>query len=270
MVAYFRKQTRRFMLAGVGAALVVSAILWVPLLAKEPPATVAGFVLILAVVGGLIGRLQAARWANRRLEDVTSKLYRDSDPRGFLDAFEPIAADVPHDDVVFADAQTKLSYAWEALGDFDRAAAALEPVRPEAMKGHELQVSAVLLNHRTRVCLMREDLLRAEASLQNMEALEAEADEKSKPLAAQLNACNRLARCWLSFLKGGDVDAEPLRQEAETAQNDIYRAEMELLLGRVSAARGELDDARAHYEAAVACGHGLYAAEQARKRLAAL
>ena len=270
MVAYFRKQTRRFMLAGVGAALVVSAILWAPLLAKEPPATVAGFVLILAVIGALIGRLQAARWANRRLEAVTARLYRDCDPEGFIADFEPIAAGVPQNDVVFVDAQTKLSYAWEALGDFDRAAAALEPVQPETMKGHELQVSAVLLNHRTRVYLMGEDLLRAEASLRNMEALEAEADEKAKPLAAQLNACNRLARCWLSFLKGGDADEDPLRQEAEKAQNDIYRAEMELLLGRVSAARGDTDDARAHYEAAVACGHGLYAAEQARKRLAAL
>ena len=267
MVAYFRKQTWLFMLGGFAAAMVVAAICWQTILAGEKMATRLIFILMLGLIGAVAGRVQAAKYANRRLEALSARLYRDCDPQGFLQAFEPIAAATSPDNVVFADAQTKISYAYEALGDFDKALAALEPVKPERMKRHSLQVSAILQNHRTRVLLMKEDIPAAEASLREMEALEEKANAQVKALGNQLHACNALARSWLTFLKGETPDAECLMKEAELAKNDIYRAEMELLLGRISAAAGDAEQARAYYAQAAARGHELYAGSQARARL---
>ena len=270
MVAYFKKQTWLFMLGGLAAGLAVAALLSATRMSGQPLFMRLATAAMLGMVGVVAGRMLAIRWTGRRLADVSAKLYRDCDPEAFLRAFEPIAADVPADNVAFADARTKIAFAREALGDFDGALAALEPVRPEGMKLHRLHAEALLLNQRTRVLLMQEDVPGAEASLKRMEALQATAQARARMLGQQLNACCRLARNWLAFLKGGEVDAEYLRQESELARNDIYRAEMELLLGRVCAGRGEADEARRHFEAAVRNGHGLCACRQAAARLASL
>ncbi len=270
MVAYFRKQTWLFMLGGFAVAMVVSAISWRTILVGEQMFTRLAFILMLALLGVVIGRIQAAKWANKRLEALSAKLYRDRDPEGFLREFEPIAAATPRDNVVFADAQTKVSYAYEALGEFDKALDALAPVKPETMKMHSLHASAILLNHRTRVLLMKEDIPGAEASLREMKALETDANARAKMLGEQLHACNELAGNWLKFLKGEPADAAYLKEEADLAKNDIYRAEMELLLGRISEAEGDAAQARAYYGQADAHGGKLYAGAQARARLSGL
>ena len=270
MVAYFKKQTWLFMLGGFALSMVIAAIGWNTFVAKEPMFTKLAFVLMLALLGVVLGRIQAAKWANKRLEKLSGRLYRDCDPEGFLREFAPVAAAVARDNVVFADAQTKISYAHEAMGDFDRALAALESVKPEDMKMHSLHASAITLNQKTRVLLMKEDIPAAEASLKEMEALEGQANQRAKMLGEQLHACNELARNWLAFLKGEEVNTSYIQEEVELAKNDMYRAEIELLLGRIRESQGDGEQAKALYDQAARHGGALYAGEQARKRLAAL
>ena len=270
MVAYFKRQTWLFMLGGFAIGMLIAAASWNTILTREQVFSKLAFVMLMALLGIVIGRIQAAKWANKRLARLSAKLYDERDPEGFLREFEPIAARVPRDNVAFADAQTKVSFACEAMGDFEKALSVLESVKPDEMKMHSIHAKAILLNQKTRVLLMKEDVPGAEASLREMEALETEASARAKMLGEQLHACNQLARNWLTFLQGEAPDVAYLKEEAELAKNDIYRAEMELLLGRVSEAAGDKESARTYYAQADQHGGKLYAGTQAAARLTAL
>lgn len=270
MVAYFKRQTWLMMVGGLLAGLLIAAVGLNTFLAGENIVNRLSFVMLMGLLGIVLGRIAAARWSGRKLAALNSLLYDRCDPRAFIDAFGPIAAKVPRDNVAFADARVKLSFAREALGDFDGALAELEDVRPGEMKLHSLHASALLENQKARVQLLREDADGAKAAIDALTEVETQAKARAKMLGEQVTACLKLARVWHAFLTGGEADLEYLEEEANLARNDIYRAEMELLCGRVHEARGEADRAREQYARAAGHGRDLYAGRTATERLQAV
>lgn len=271
MVAYFKWQNNLFMVGGFLAGALISLLCWNTVLAGETnPFTQVSFVLLLCLLGIVLGRLASAKWCNSRLTAISNKLYRDCDPEGFLKDFAPLAARVPRDNVVHADAQVKISFAHEAMGEFQKGLDDLEEVRAEELKLHSLQAKAITENQRMRLYLLLEDLPMAGLQLEELEELEQYAGQNAKMLGEQLHACNVLSRNWYHFLTGDDVDLAYLREEADLAKNDIYRAEMELLVGRVLLQQGNRGEAETALRKAAETGKTLYPGREARRLLETL
>ena len=225
------------------------------------------FVAMLALIGILFGRIVAFRLAARKLAALTAILYTQCDPQAFIEVFEPILRKTPTDNIAYFDGEVKLSFAYEALGNFDRALEILVSANPSLLKMHSLHARAMTANQRLRVCLLQADVEGSEEALEALSGIEEEAASRARMLASQLHACTELARIWLSFLKGEDVDSDYVRDEAELSKNSIYRAEMELLCGDILNKKGKAEEAKEHYTNARDFVPGLWAGRQAAKRL---
>ena len=267
MVAYFKKQTWLFMIGGLALGLLVTAVLWNTYLADSALFLKLTYVLMLSLLGVVAGRILAAKWCSKRLQELGDLLYANCDPDAFIQAFEPIVRRVPEDNVVLADGCVKLSFAYEAKGDFEKALSYLDKPDLDKLKLHRLQADSILTNQRMRVQLLMEDTSGAAASLRNLRQLEADAGQRAKMLAEQIHAVAELGQRWLNYLAHGETDTHYISEEAELSKNDIYRAEMELLCGRMHFSDGEDKLAAVEYKNAVKHGRGLWPGKKAAELL---
>lgn len=261
MTAYFRLQCALLVavcfFAGLGAgALYVSSSLAVAPLPVRVAVSVA-----LAFAGAVVGRVAAGFWSARRLAGITATLYRDAKPRLFLERFEKLAAGLPDDNIARVDAQTKLAFAHEALGDFAAAHGCLDEARRTAglLKMHALHAGAMIDTSRARLLLLRGDADGAQACMESLRSREEVARVRARSLAAGLDACLRLYGNWLSLLRGEDFDLGYIEEEFRLAGNPVYKAEMRLLLGMAYDRLGRSDEAREVWLAAEGAGEDLYA-----------
>lgn len=266
MVAYFRKQNNLFMAAGAAIGFLFVFFNFNSLRTRGTYA-----VLFLAALyiflGVVVGRLLSSFWANRRIKKLTALLYQQGKPEEFLKQFTPIANRIPKDVVEYVDAQNKVAYAYEALGEFEKGLAIVDALKPEELKLHSLAGMSLTENQRMRFYLLMEDLERADGQLEKLRELKETAEGRAKTLAGNLKECVKLAENWLNFLKEETFDPVYIEEEIQYAGNRIHKSEMQLLLARMRRAAGEEEAARKLLNEAAESGEGLYAGTEAGRLL---
>lgn len=265
MVAYFKLQNNLFMALGAAAGLL-AALLSIGGFLSAQGMFIRLFMIMLFMLGGVVlGRLVSTVWASSRVRKLNAMLYQQCDPAGFLEKFVPIARKVPENTAEHVDAQIKIAFAQEALGEMDLGLKALEGLKPEELKLHVLQCSALLTNQTMRLFLLKEEEEAAEEQLKKLQELQETASHRAPTLGKQLAECVRLGRNWLNVLQQEECDLDYLREEIALSQNRIHRSEMQLLLGRALRNCGQYDEALDVLGDAAADSSDLYAGRKARE-----
>ena len=227
-------------------------------------------VAIAVIIGIVLGRLFAAVWANRRLKALNALLYEKAQPEEFIRRFSPIVERTPRETVEYVDGCNKLSYAHEALGEFDRGLSVLSGLEPEKLKLHSLAASSLVSNQRTRLYLLTGDTERAKEEIGKLEELSEAAGVRAPSLAANLKQCLTLFKTWLSFLEGGELDRDYIGEEIALAANLIHKNEMRLLLVQAGLRDGDRKTAEKLLAEICETGDTLYAQREARKLMSTL
>ena len=270
MVAYFRLQNNLFMAAGAALGALIAVAVVAGGLYSGTMALVPFLVGMCAIAGVVLGRLFASAWAGRKLNRIKSILYTDNDPAGFLEVFLPIARKVPVQTVEHVDAKTRIAYAYEILGEFDKGLDAMADLKPEGLRVHSMQGTALMVNQRMRLQLLKGDAEAARREIDRLTELQAAADALAPTLGKQIAECVKLGTAWLHILQDEDADLAYIREEIELAKNKMHRAEMLWLLGQGLRNEGNLDEAGDCFVDASHTLPGLYASEQAKLALASL
>lgn len=260
MVAYFKLQNN--LLMALGAA--IGALIALLGMKADQVFFLRLFSFMMYILGGaVLGRLVSAVWATKRLRTLNDLLYNRCDPAAFLEKFEPLAKRVPDNLAEKMDAQTKIAFAREALGQMDEGLDALKGLKPEELKLHSLQCTALVANQTLRLLLLKEDAAAAESKLKELEDIQKTAATRAPTLGKQLAECVRLGRNWLNVLQNKDCDLDYLREEIALSQNRIHKSEMQLLLGKALMNCGSFDEALEQYGEAAAAAPDLYAGKTA-------
>ena len=266
MVAYFKRQTLICVVCGALLGGLAALFLFNDYLSAQGTVMKITFIGMLLLVGVVLGRFVASRLANRKLAAITALLYVQSNPDAFIEKFSKILASTPKDNIAYFDGCVKMSFVYEAKGDFENAVMVFSGADTSSLKMHSLHASTMIANQLMRVYLLAEDAVNAEARLNKLKELEEDANIRAKMLASQIHACVELGRRWLAFLNGEETDSDYIREEAELAKNDIYRAEMELLYGDILKKQGKAKEAKEHFDAAKSLVPELWAGKQAASR----
>lgn len=267
MVAYFKRQNNLFMLAGACLGAFAAWLAQVNGM-MEYAGGIRQFAIAISIVAGIVlGRLLSAFWANRRLKALYALLYEKVQPEEFVRQFSPIVGRVPKTTVEYVDGKNKLSYAYEALGEFENSLKVLEGLEPEQLKLHSLAGTALVANQRARLYLLMEDVENAKTELAKLTELEEEAARRAPSLAANLKECVKLCSTWLSLLTGGELDCDYVKEEISLAKNVIYKNEMRLLLAKAELADQNTDAAKSLFREICDTGTGLYTQKQAETLL---
>lgn len=267
MVAYFRLQNNLCMILGAALGVLAAVFGLGDVIAAQVVYIRLFLVAMCALAGVVLGRLLSAAWANVRLRRLNQMLYGRCDPAAFLTAFEPIARRVPANTVERCDAQTKIAYACEALGQVEKGLEAIGDLSPRDLKLHALQCTALVENQRMRLYLLGGDREAAAKQLETLDELQKVAASRAPVLGTQLGECVRLGRTWLNILLGEECDLELLESQIQGSQNRIHKAEMQLLLGLALRSAGRDLDSREALAEAVATAPDLYAGQRAKAEL---
>lgn len=265
MVAYFRKQNNLFMLLGGILGLAAAVLSYGSL---DVPGYIKMFFLLLPVMAGVvIGRIFAALWANGRLRKLQSLLYDQVKPAEFLEKFAPIVAQTPKNTIAYVDGCVKLAYAYEALGQFDKAMDCLATLEPEKLKNHTLGGMAITCNQRMRLLLLQGNAEEAAECLKSLRAIADTAVERAPTLGHNTLECVRLYENWLSVLNKQPADEDYLAEEVRLAKNRIHQSEIQLVLARAAANRGDSEQSCQLLMDARISGKDLYSAHRADELL---
>lgn len=240
MVAYFKLQNNLFMAAGAALGLIVATACYQSLIAPSAGYSGVFIVGLFAFVGVILGRILASRWANRKLARLRSVLYEEGDPQRFLDLFGPLVNGVPTGTIEYVDGMRHLAYAWEALGQYDKALELLGRVHPEKLKLHALVGNALVENQKLRLYLLKKETEAAKSQLKALNELQNTAAARAPSVGANLKECIRLADIWLRALdespKFEPGDRTYIEEEISLAKNQFHRKEMEQLLEQMQCA----------------------------------
>ena len=267
MVAYFRRQTLICMVFGAFLGGFSAFFLLNDYLSAQGPVMRVAVTGLLLLLGVVLGRFVALRLAVRKLAALTALLYSQCNPDAFIEKFSKILSSTPKDNIAFFDGCVKMSFAYEAKGDFENAAMVFAGADPSTLKMHSLHASTMIANQLMRVYLLAGDVVNAESRLNRLKELEEDANTRAKMLASQIHACVELGSRWLAFLNGEETDIDYIKEEAELAKNNIYRAEMEILYANMLIKLGKAEEAREHYEKAQSLVPNLWAGQEAAKFL---
>lgn len=267
MVAYFKRQNILFVILGALAGLALAVLFFEQLTAGVPGYFKLFFLLLPMLLGAVIARIAAGRWANKRLKQIYSLLYTEVKPQEFLDSFAPLLEKVPDITIEYVDGKNKLAYAYEAMGRFDEAMACIDDVDTDKLKLHQLGGMAITCNQRLRLQLLQEDAAAARESLEQLRAIGEVALKRAPALGKNTLECVRLAENWLAALEGEPADEEYLLEEIQLSKNRIHKSEMLLVLARVYQNQGADSRWEETLLEAMTEGRGLYAEAQARRLL---
>ncbi len=240
MVAYFKLQNNLFMAAGAAVGLIFAAACYRSLIVPSAGYTGVFIVGLFAFVGVILGRVLACKWANRKLARLHGILYEEGNPKDFLDVFGPVVKKVPSGTIEYVDGMRHLAYAWEALGEYDRALDLLGRVHPESLRLHALVGIALVENQKLRLYLLKKETESAKTQLKALNELQNTAATRAPSLGANLKECIRLADIWLRALDGKagfeQEDRTYIEEEISLAKNQFHRKEMEQLLAQMQCA----------------------------------
>lgn len=269
MIVYYKRMANAIMLLGAVLGGVLGLIYFHGQILNNPDKTTV-FVWALWVFGGIIlGRLLASILANRRLQAVQKQLYADADPTGFLQNFEAVNARVPKNLAEYANGQHWISFAKEALGDFEGAWDAVKDLKPDELRIHALTSSALIVNQKANLQILRGDLEAASFQIEDLKKLKLVSEKRAARLAENLAQQIRVHEARIAAAEGrADADIPYLEEEIQYAGNVIYRKEMQLTLAEYALRTGDQEKARAYLHDIIADRKGLYTEKRADELLA--
>ncbi|OON86111.1 hypothetical protein BXO88_08650 [Oribacterium sp. C9] len=230
------------------------------------------FVFALFIFAGIIVfRFVGAIVASKKLNQVQGILYAEADPKRFLETFAPVNEKVPHDLAEYANGQNWISYAKEAMGDLDGAWDAIKELKPNELKIHALTTSALIVNQKANLQILRRDFEAAEFQIEDLKHLKELAEKRAKMLAENLAQQIRVHEARIAAAKGMEnADIKYLEEEIQYATNAIYRKEMQLEVAEYYLRKGNKD--KESYDKAMALLHdivkdikGLYTEKRAEE-----
>lgn len=269
MIVYYKRMANAIMLLGAVLGGVLGLIYFHGQILNNPDKTTV-FVWALWIFAGVIaGRLLAAMLANKRLQAVQKQLYTDADPAGFLQNFEEVNARVPKNLAEYANGQHWVSFAKEALGDFEGAWDAVKDLKPDELRIHALTSSALIVNQKANLQILRGDLEAASFQIEDLKKLKLVSEKRAARLAENLAQQIRVHEARIAAAEGrADADIPYLEEEIQYAGNVIYRKEMQLTLAEYALRTGDQEKARAYLHDIIADRKGLYTEKRADELLA--
>lgn len=269
MIVYYKRMANAIMLLGAVLGGVLGLIYFHGQILNNTDKTTV-FVWALWIFAGVIaGRLLAAMLANKRLQAVQKQLYTDADPAGFLQNFEAVNARVPKNLAEYANGQHWVSFAKEALGDFEGAWDAVKDLKPDELRIHALTSSALIVNQKANLQILRGDLEAASFQIEDLKKLKLVSEKRAARLAENLAQQIRVHEARIAAAEGrADADIPYLEEEIQYAGNVIYRKEMQLTLAEYALRTGDQEKARAYLHDIIADRKGLYTEKRADELLA--
>lgn len=269
MIVYYKRMANAIMLLSAVLGGVLGLVYFHGQILANPDKT-AVFVWALWVFAGIIlGRLLASILANKRLQVVQKQLYTDADPAGFLQNFEEVNARVPKNLAEYANGQHWISFAKEALGDFEGAWDAVKDLKPDELRIHALTSSALIVNQKANLQILRGDLEAASFQIEDLKKLKEVSEKRAARLAENLAQQIRVHEARIAAAEGrADADIPYLEEEIQYAGNVIYRKEMQLTLAEYALRTGDQEKARAYLHDIIADRKGLYTEKRADELLA--
>ena len=269
MIVYYKRMANAIMLLGAVLGGVLGLIYFHGQILNNPDKTTVFVWALWIFAGVIIGRLLAAMLANKRLQAVQKQLYTDADPAGFLQNFEAVNARVPKNLAEYANGQHWVSFAKEALGDFEGAWDAVKDLKPDELRIHALTSSALIVNQKANLQILRGDLEAASFQIEDLKKLKLVSEKRAARLAENLAQQIRVHEARIAAAEGrADADIPYLEEEIQYAGNVIYRKEMQLTLAEYALRTGDQEKARAYLHDIIADRKGLYTEKRADELLA--
>ena len=269
MIVYYKRMANAIMLLGAVLGGVLGLIYFHGQILNNPDKTTVFVWALWIFAGVIIGRLLAAMLANKRLQAVQKQLYTDADPAGFLQNFESVNARVPKNLAEYANGQHWVSFAKEALGDFEGAWDAVKDLKPDELRIHALTSSALIVNQKANLQILRGDLEAASFQIEDLKKLKLVSEKRAARLAENLAQQIRVHEARIAAAEGrADADIPYLEEEIQYAGNVIYRKEMQLTLAEYALRTGNQEKARAYLHDIIADRKGLYTEKRADELLA--
>ncbi len=269
MIVYYKRMANAIMLLGAVLGGVLGLIYFHGQILNNPDKTTVFVWALWIFAGVIIGRLLAAMLANKRLQAVQKQLYTDADPAGFLQNFEEVNARVPKNLAEYANGQHWVSFAKEALGDFEGAWDAVKDLKPDELRIHALTSSALIVNQKANLQILRGDLEAASFQIEDLKKLKLVSEKRAARLAENLAQQIRVHEARIAAAEGrADADIPYLEEEIQYAGNVIYRKEMQLTLAEYALRTGDQEKARAYLHDIIADRKGLYTEKRADELLA--
>ncbi len=226
------------------------------------------FMGLFIILGGVLGRVLAMILASRRLREIDALLFRDTKPEEYIRVFGPMNEKIPHELSEYVNGVQKLSFAYEAIGKFEEAERLVNSVEPEKLRMHALPTTALIVNQRCNLALLRKDAEKAEGYIKDMGSLKEAAEHRARMLAQNLGICIRLSEARRNALLASDeTDTAFLSEEIELSTNLIHRKEMELEMASFFLRRGEKEKAEPLLESILKDRKGLWTEEEAERML---
>ena len=269
MIVYYKRMANAIMLLGAVLGGVLGLIYFHGQILNNPDKTTVFVWALWIFAGVIIGRLLATMLANKRLQAVQKQLYTDADPAGFLQNFEEVNARVPKNLAEYANGQHWVSFAKEALGDFEGAWDAVKDLKPDELRIHALTSSALIVNQKANLQILRGDLEAASFQIEDLKKLKLVSEKRAARLAENLAQQIRVHEARIAAAEGrADADIPYLEEEIQYAGNVIYRKEMQLTLAEYALRTGDQEKARAYLHDIIADRKGLYTEKRADELLA--
>lgn len=220
------------------------------------------------IAGILIGRVIGARMASRKLMDIQSILYKDNDPKRFLERFVPLNERIPHELAEYCNGQNSISFAHEALGEFDQAMEDIKELKPELLKMHALTTSSLIVNQKTNLQILRRDYEAAVYQLDDLKHLKELSDKRAKMLAANLEQQIKLHEIRIAMAKGElNADVSYIEEEIRLSTNLIHKKEMQLELAEYNFRLEKKEEATKLLQEILADKRGFYSETRAEELL---
>ena len=268
MAIYFKKTTYLYMfLGGLAGALIGILLFQGQVITGGSPARLCAFAMMV-FLGIIAGRILAIRKASKKLNEVYRKLYTDGDPDAFITAFEPMLEAVPNDHAEYIDGACRMSFAYEAKGEFDQAKNMIKDLDPYALQLHALPSAALLANQTASLALLEGDIETAENELNGLKELKEAASKRAKSLASNIDQCIKLIDTRINALQGSEeTDEAYLKEEIELSTNPIHKKEIQLELAKYLLKRERREEAVEILENITAGSKGLWSETQASSLL---
>ena len=223
-----------------------------------------GSMVLFPLAGAALGRIACGAFANRQVNKWNDILFRQGEPETFLQVFAPVMERTSPKTPEYVDGCNKMAYAWEAMGDFEKAASYLENLKVSDLN---INGQVTTCSNLTRIYLLQENLPAAEAALEHLREAYGSLTEKQKKLAYAGKHYARLYENWLLVLQEEDADLEFLREEIRLSSNRIRSSELQLVLAKAYADDGDGVMAEEMLMDAMTTGMGLWAEKRARSLL---
>ncbi len=229
MIVYFKKGSNVLMILGGVTGLLLGFLYLNPFANFQKDMTIPFWIVLWGFTGIILGRFLAALRANHKLQKIQALLYRETDPRAFLSAFAGRNQKIPHRLAEYVSGQVMISFAHEALGEYEEAFQAIRELKPEELKLHTLASTALVQNQKTNLYILKQDYEGAENLLSDLKALQEVSVKRARTIAEQLKFQLQLHETRIAMGRGEkNADRSFMEEEIRLSSNLIHQKEMQL------------------------------------------